>query len=84
MQTRLITWLITLGALLDTVYGVFAENAGLLSELGVSPKITKVILLLGIIWTAFSKSLKPEAKTMSLLQEDEKDGEGKVVPPTAP
>jgi len=61
MKTRLITWLITLGAFLDTAYSVFAENAGLLAELGVSPKATKIVLLLGIFWTAFSKSLKPES-----------------------
>lgn len=68
MKTRLITWFITLGALLDTLYGVFAENAGLLSELGVSPKITKIVLLLGIIWTAFSKSLinKPTPTLMDI------------------
>jgi len=58
MKTRLITWLITLSALLDTLYGVLAENSGLLAELGISPKVTKVILVVGLIWTAFSKKLE--------------------------
>lgn len=58
MKTRLITWLITLSALLDTLYGVLAENSGLMAELGVSPKITKVVLVVGLIWTAFSKKLE--------------------------
>lgn len=60
MKTRIITWLVTLGAFLDTMYGVLSDNSGLLIELGVSPKVTKVVLMLGILWTAFSKSLKPE------------------------
>lgn len=60
MKTRIITWLITLGAFLDTMYGVLSDNSGLLIELGVSQKVTKVVLMLGILWTAFSKSLKPE------------------------
>jgi hypothetical protein len=77
MKTRLITWLITLGALLDTLYGVFAENSGLLSELGVSPKVTKIVLLLGIIWTAFSKSLKPEPKpAIKTFADSDSDGAG--------
>jgi len=62
MKTRIITWLVTLGAFLDTVYGVLSDNSGLLIELGVSPKVTKVVLMLGILWTAFSKSLKPDKK----------------------
>jgi len=57
MKTRLITWFITLSAFFDTIYGVLSDNSGLLAELGVSPKVTKVILLIGILWTAFSKSL---------------------------
>jgi len=73
MQTRLITWLITLGALLDTLYGVFAENSGLLSELGVSPKATRVILALGIIWNAFSRNLKPEPKKIQTLLEEQEE-----------
>lgn len=57
MKTRIITWLITFGAFLDTAYGVLSENQGLLIELGISPKVTKVIMLIGLLWTAFSKSL---------------------------
>lgn len=60
MKTRWITWLITISAFIDTVYGVVAENAGLLAEIGVSPKVTKIVLALGIFWTAFSRSLKPK------------------------
>jgi len=64
MKTQFITWLVTLGALLDSLYGILAENSGLLSELGVSPKVTKVVLVVGLIWTAFSKKLaitKPQS-----------------------
>jgi len=60
MKTRWITWLITIGAGIDQIYGVLAENAGLLVEIGVSPKVTKIILVVGIIWNAFSKSLTPK------------------------
>ena len=63
MKTRWITWLITLSAFIETVYGVIAENSGLLAEIGVSPKVTKVILALGILWTAFSKKLVLKPKT---------------------
>ena len=62
MKTRWITWLVTLSAFLDTIYSVLAENAGLLAELGLSPKITKVILLIGLVWTAFSKKLELKPK----------------------
>lgn len=57
MKTKIITWLITIAAFLDLAYGVFVENQGLLAEIGVSPKITKIILVLGLIWNAFSKQL---------------------------
>lgn len=66
MKTRFITWIITLGAFLDTAYGVLAENQGLLVELGVSTKVTKVIMLIGLLWTAFSKSLQPRAEIQSI------------------
>lgn len=59
MKTRLITIAITIGASLDTLYGIFAENQGLLIELGLSPKITKIVMLVGLFWNAFSKSLTP-------------------------
>jgi len=62
MKTRIITWVVMLGALMDTLYGVLAENSGLLSELGVSPKATKILLLLSVLWTAFSRSLVPIPK----------------------
>lgn len=58
MKTRLITWGVTLITILDTLYGVIVENSGLLAELGVSPKITKIIMTLGILWTAFSRKLE--------------------------
>ena len=78
MKTRIFTWIITAGAFLDTAYGVLADNMGVLAELGVSPKVTKVILLLGILWTAFSKSLKEPSGTNKLIggtvTPKEKDG----------
>jgi hypothetical protein len=70
MKTRWITWLITISAFIDTVYGVIAENSGLLAEIGVSPKVTKVILALGILWTAFSKSLVLKPEPTSILGTD--------------
>jgi len=57
MKTRWITWFVTASLVVNQVYAVVAENAGLLAEIGVSPKVTKVILAVGLIWTAFSKSL---------------------------
>lgn len=72
-QSQIISLIVTLGAIFDTVYGVIAENAGLLSELGVSPKITKVIMLAGLLWTAFSKSLVPKPATFA-------DGDGAGTP----
>lgn len=58
MKTKIITWLITLAAFLDLVYGVIVENSGILAEIGVSPKVTKIILVLGLLWNAFSKKLE--------------------------
>lgn len=58
MKTKIITWLITIAAFLDLVYGVIVENSGLLAEIGVSPKVTKIILVLGLLWNAFSKKLE--------------------------
>jgi len=66
MKTRIITWLVTLGAFLDTAYGVLSENQGLLAELGVSPKVTKIIMLAGLLWTAFSKSLQTKVDIHSI------------------
>jgi len=59
-KSQIISLIVTIGAFVDTLYGIVAENAGLLSELGVSNKITKAIMLLGLFWTAFSKSLLPK------------------------
>lgn len=73
MKTRLITWFFTLGALFDTLYGVLADNSGLLADLGVSPKITKVVLVVGLIWNAFSNRLKP-------VQDIQNIGNGQVPP----
>lgn len=58
MKTKIITWLITIAAFLDLAYGVIVENSGLLAEIGVSPKVTKIILILGLLWNAFSKKLE--------------------------
>lgn len=67
MKLQIITWLVTLGALFDTIYSVFAENQGLLIELGISPKYTKIVMLLGLIWTAFSKSLTSFSESKKLI-----------------
>lgn len=76
MKTRLITWLITLATILDTIYGIIVENSGLLAELGVSPKVTKIIMALGIIWTAFSRSLTQKKQDVQLFSDPPKDGAG--------
>jgi len=83
MKTRIITWLITLGALIDTLYGVIAENAGLLSELGISPKGTKIVLVIGVLWTAFSRSLVPAPK-QKIVEEPIQGGGTKNDPPKNP
>ena len=67
MKTRIITWLITFGAFLDVAYGVLVDNQGLLIELGINPKVTKIIMLLGLIWTAFSKSLAPKSEVQNIV-----------------
>jgi len=81
MKTRIFTWLITAGAFLDTAYGVLADNMGVLAELGVSPKVTKVILLLGILWTAFSKSLKDPHTPKEVIASDDNGLIGSSKPP---
>jgi len=81
MKTRIFTWLITAGAFLDTAYGVLADNMGVLAELGVSPKVTKVILLLGILWTAFSKSLKDPHTPKEVVASDDNGLIGGSIPP---
>jgi len=67
MKTRLITWFITLSAVIDQVYAVLSDNSGVLAELGVSPKVTKIIMLLGFLWTAFSKSLTHKNEVRSIV-----------------
>lgn len=87
MKTRIITWLVTLAAFLDTAYAVLADNSGMLAEIGVSPKATKVVLLVGIIWTAFSKSLKPEKPTTFADGDDapiDPAGQGEIISPKPP
>ena len=63
MKTKIITWLITIFAFLDVIYGVVVENASVLTEIGVSPKVSKYIFLAGIVWNAFSKKLELNPKT---------------------
>jgi hypothetical protein len=63
MKTKIITWLITLAAFLDIIYGVFVDNASVLAEIGVSPEVSKYILLAGILWNAFSEKLALKPKT---------------------
>lgn len=57
--SQIISAIISAGAIFDTVWGVLAENQGLLIEIGIPTTVTKVIMLVGLIYTAFSKSLKP-------------------------
>ena len=64
MKTRWITWLLTAGTVIDQIYALLAENSGLLVQIGVPENATKVIMTLGILWTAFSKSLKPEVQNI--------------------
>lgn len=64
MKTRIITWAVFLSAFLDSAYSFISDNPGVLEVIGVSPKLTKLIMFGGMFWTAFSKSLapKPEAQ----------------------
>lgn len=57
-KSQIVSIIVTLGASLDTLYGFLADNAGLLSEFGLSPKITKIVMLLGLLWTAFNKPVQ--------------------------
>lgn len=63
MKTKIITWLITLAAFVDIIYGVLVDNASVLTEIGVSPKVSKYIFLAGILWNAFSEKLGLKPKT---------------------
>ncbi len=80
MKTRLITILITAGAFIDTIYGVLADNSGILVELGISPKATKIVMVLGLLWTAFSKSLK-DAPVQKIVASEEEIGLPKPTKP---
>ena len=57
MKTRILTWIITIIPLIDQIYGLFVENSGLFTEIGLSSKTTKTILVLGLLWNAFSEKL---------------------------
>jgi hypothetical protein len=82
MKTRIFTWLITAGAFLEVAYTVITDNAGILAELGVSPKVTKVVMLVGLLWNAFSKSLKePHTPKTVVATEEENNGIGLPIPP---
>lgn len=57
-KAKIISILITIGASLDVIYGFLTDNATLLHELfGLSPKVSQIIMLLGLLWTAFNKSI---------------------------
>jgi hypothetical protein len=79
-NTKIISIIITLGALIDTLYTVVTENQSLLSDLGVSPKFVKIIMLVGLIYTALSKSLID--KPIRLISN--KKGKGAITPETGP
>lgn len=66
-KSQIIGWFLTIGTVLDTVWGVIAENAGLLSDFGVSPKVTKIIMALSILFTAFNKSLAIKKEDSKIL-----------------
>lgn len=58
-KARIISILITLGAFLDTLYGFLTDNATLLHELfGLSPKVSQVVMLLGLLWNAFNRPIQ--------------------------
>lgn len=78
MKQKLISFLITAGARLDTFVGVIFENQGLLVEIGIDPKITKIIMLLGLIWVAFNKPL------LTNIYSDDIGGGGIKNPPPPP
>jgi len=54
-----VSFWITLVAFLDIIYGFVAENQGLLIELGIAEKWIKIVMFVGLLVTALSKSLKP-------------------------
>jgi hypothetical protein len=54
---QLITAFIGLGAILDTAYSVLTENASVLTDLGVNPKLISIVKLSGMVYAIFSASL---------------------------
>lgn len=78
-KSQIIGWFLTIGTVLDTVWGVIAENAGLLADFGVSPKVTKIIMALSILWTAFNRSLSQKKEKPKNTQAD---GDGAGTPET--
>lgn len=56
-KTQFLSALIGVSAVLDTAYEVLTENASLLVELGVNPKIVLIAKLAGLIVAIFSTSL---------------------------
>lgn len=78
-KSQIIGWFLTIGTVLDTIWGIVAENSGLLADFGVSPKITKVIMALSIIFTAFNKSLALKKPEMQKFSQDQ-DGDGAGTP----
>jgi hypothetical protein len=72
MKTRIFTWAVFLTAFLNSAYEVITDNVGLLTELGLPEKATKIIMLLCFLWSAFSKSLGQK----STIQLTEGDGAG--------
>lgn len=80
-KAQIIAWLLTVVATIDTLWGVIAENSGLLADFGVSPKVTKIIMALGIIWTAFTRSLAQKKQSTQFFSDPPK---GAGTPNTAP
>jgi hypothetical protein len=68
MKTRVITWAVFLTAFLNSAYEVVTDNVGLLTELGIPEKSTKVIMLLCFLWSAFSKSLREKPSDRVFLE----------------
>jgi hypothetical protein len=71
-NSKIISLIITLGALIDTLYTVVTENQSLLLDLGITPKTTKIIMVIGLVYTAFSKSLieLPSQKRQSFADDN--------------
>lgn len=58
-KAKIITILITIGASLDVIYGFLTDNATLLHEIfGLSPKVSQIVMLLGLLWNAFNKPVQ--------------------------